>query len=49
MTGEDEDHVHDESRGEWGPAGDVRAAPDEEAVVVATQSATCLRTSTRSP
>ena len=34
MAGEDEDYVYDESRGEWVPASELKAAPDEDAVVV---------------
>jgi protein PhnA len=34
MTGEDEDYVYDESRGEWVPASELKAAPGEDAVVV---------------
>jgi len=34
MAGEDEDYVYDESRGEWVPASELKAAPGEDAVVV---------------
>ena len=34
MAGEDDAYVYDESRGEWVPASELKAAPGEEAVVV---------------
>jgi protein PhnA len=34
MAGEDEDYVYDESRGEWVPASELKAAAGEDAVVV---------------
>lgn len=34
MAGEDDAYVYDESRGEWVPASELKAAPGEETVVV---------------